>query len=74
MDHPRVKRDPKVTTGKPVIVGTRITVEHILRMLGAGDSVETILRAHPHLSEAGIHASQSYAADYLAHESILAAE
>lgn len=60
--------------GKPVIAGTRITVEHILRMLGAGDSVEQVLRNHPQLAAEDILAAQAYAADYLAHESIAAAE
>ena len=40
MDHPRIQSDPKVMMGKAVIRGTRITVEHILRCLAAGDSVE----------------------------------
>jgi uncharacterized protein (DUF433 family) len=74
MDHPRIRRDPNVMMGKPVIVGTRITVEHILRLLGAGDSIVDILRNHPQLAEADIRAAQAYAADYLAHESIVAAE
>jgi uncharacterized protein (DUF433 family) len=74
MPQPRIKRDPKIMMGKPVVVGTRITVEHILRLLGAGDAVEDILRNHPQLTEADIRAAQAYAADYLAHESISAAE
>jgi uncharacterized protein (DUF433 family) len=74
MDHPRIKRDPDVMMGKPVVVGTRITVEHILRLLGAGDSAADILRNHPQLTDADIRAAQLYAADYLAHESIVAAE
>ncbi len=43
MNHPRIKRDPKVMLGNPVILGTRITVEHILLCLGAGDSIQHIL-------------------------------
>ncbi len=74
MQHPRIKRDPKVMLGKPVIVGTRITVEHILRCLGAGDSIQHILTNYPHLTEDDIRAAQTYAADYLAHESLIAAE
>ena len=74
MSHPRIKRDPQVMLGKPVIAGTRITVEHILRCLAAGDSVEHILRNYPHLQLADIRAAQAFAADYLAHESIVAAE
>ncbi len=74
MPHPRIRRDPTIMMGKPVIAGTRITVEHILRMLGAGDSVEQVLRNHPQLAAEDILAAQAYAADYLAHESIAAAE
>lgn len=65
MDQPRIKRDPNVMMGKPVVVGTRITVEHILRRLGAGDGVVDILRSHPQLAEADIRAAQVYAADHL---------
>ena len=74
MTHPRIKRDPKVMMGKPVIAGTRITVEHILRCLAAGDSIGHILRNYPHLAEEDIRAAQAYAADYLAEEGVLAAE
>jgi len=74
MAEPRIGRDPNVMMGKPVIAGTRMTVEHILRLLGAGDSIEDILRNHPQLTEADIRAAQTYAADHLAHESISAAE
>ncbi len=72
--HPRIIRDPEIMMGKPVIRGTRITVEHILRCLAAGDSVAHILRNYPHLTEEDIRAAQAFAADYLAHEGIEAAE
>ena len=74
MQHPRIKRDPKVMFGKPVITGTRITVEHILRCLAAGDTVEEIIGDYPPLTLEDIRAAQAYAADYLAHESLIAAE
>ena len=74
MEHPRIRRDPNVMLGKPVIVGTRITVEHILRCLAAGDSIEHMLANYPHLTVEDIRAAQGFAADYLAHEGILAAE
>ena len=70
--HPRIKRDPNVMIGKPVIAGTRITVEHILRCLAAGDTAEHILANYPHLVAEDIRAAQAYAADYLAHEGIAA--
>lgn len=60
--------------GKPVITGTRITVEHILRCLAAGDTVQGIIDDYPRLSVEDIRAAQAYAADYLAHETLIAAE
>ena len=72
MQHPRIKRDPNVMMGKPVIVGTRITVEHILRCLAAGDSIAHIVENYPNLAPADIFAAQAFAADYLAHEGIAA--
>ena len=56
MDHPRIQSDPKVMMGKPVIRGTRITVEHILRCLAAGDSVEQLLADYPRLTVEDIRA------------------
>jgi len=74
MSHPRIKRDPQIMMGKPVIAGTRITVEHVLRCLASGDSIEQILANYPHLKIEDIRAAQAFAADYLAHEGIAAAE
>jgi uncharacterized protein (DUF433 family) len=74
MDHPRIQSDPKVMMGKPVIRGTRITVEHILRCLAAGDSVDQLLSDHPRLTLEDLRAAQAFAADHLAHESVFPAE
>jgi uncharacterized protein (DUF433 family) len=72
MTHERIASDPSIMMGKPVIRGTRITVEHILRPLGGGASVEAVLAEHPQLTRADIAAAQAYAADYLAgHEEAL---
>ena len=60
--------------GKPRIRGTRITVELILRKLGAGRSFTDILEAHPQLTEDDLRAALAFAADYLQHETVLAAE
>jgi uncharacterized protein (DUF433 family) len=65
MAHELISSDPKVMMGKPVIAGTRITVEGILERLAAGESVEDILVAHPRLTEAGVRAALSFAADAL---------
>jgi uncharacterized protein (DUF433 family) len=66
MEHPRISQDPKVMVGKPVIKGTRITVELILRALGSGWSIETLLEQYPHLTREDIFAAQAFAADKLA--------
>jgi uncharacterized protein (DUF433 family) len=57
--------NPKVMMGKPVIAGTRITVESILERLGAGETVEDLLEAHPHLTRETIAAALSFAAEAL---------
>ena len=74
MANPRIAADPKVMLGKPCIRGTRITVELILRKLGAGQSFADMLDAYPNLSEDDLRAALSFAADYLEHETVLAAE
>ena len=68
----RILSDPRIMFGKPVISGTRITVEHILRCLAAGDSIAHIVENYPGLAPADILAAQAFAADYLAHEGIAA--
>ncbi len=57
--------DPKVMMGKPVIAGTRITVEIILEKLSAGETVEQILEAHPRLTRESIRAALAFAAQAL---------
>jgi len=58
----RIKRDPKIMEGKPVIVGTRIPVEHILRCLAAGETEAEIVADYPPLTVGDIRAAQGYAA------------
>ena len=70
----RIKSDPKIMFGKPVIAGTRITVEHVLRCLAAGESPEEIVADYPPLTIADIRAAQQFAADHLSRESVFAAE
>ena len=57
--------DPKVMMGKPVVRGTRITVESIVERLGAGESIETILAAHPRLTREAVLAAVAFAAEAL---------
>jgi uncharacterized protein (DUF433 family) len=57
--------DPAVMMGKPVIAGTRITVELILDKLAAGETLEQILEEHPRLTREGIRAALAFASDAL---------
>jgi uncharacterized protein (DUF433 family) len=57
--------DPKIMMGKPVIAGTRITVELILEKLAAGETQEQILDAHPRLRPEAIQAALAFAAEAL---------
>lgn len=66
--HPRITCDPAVMLGKPVIRGTRITVELILRKLSEGATLEYFRDAYPHLAAEDIHAATAYAADMIADE------
>ena len=57
--------DPKTMMGKPVVRGTRITVESIVERLGSGESMEAVLRAHPRLTREGVLAAIKFAAEAL---------
>jgi len=74
MPHDRIAADPAIMMGKPCIRGTRITVELVLRKLGAGRSLAEVLDAYPQLTQDDLHAALAFAADYLQHETVLAAE
>jgi uncharacterized protein (DUF433 family) len=60
-----VVSDPTVMMGKPVIAGTRITVELILEKLAAGATVDELLNSHPRLTREGVQAALSFAAEAL---------
>lgn len=60
-----VEINPNVMMGKPVIAGTRITVEQILEKLAAGETVEQVLAAHPRLSREAILAAIEFGAKAL---------
>ncbi len=63
MEEPLIEADPRIMVGKPVIKGTRITVELILDKLAAGQTVEQILEDYPHLTREGVQAALRYAAE-----------
>jgi uncharacterized protein (DUF433 family) len=65
MERQWIVSDPNVMMGKPVVAGTRITVELILEKLAAGETVEQILEAHPRLTREAIQAALTFAAEAL---------
>jgi uncharacterized protein (DUF433 family) len=60
-----ISSDPKIMMGKPVVTGTRITVELILEKLAAGETIEQIVSAHPRLTREAVSAALAYAAEAL---------
>jgi uncharacterized protein (DUF433 family) len=67
----RIEIDPAVMTGKPVIRGTRITVELILRKLAGGTTEAELLEDYPHLKPEDIRAAIAYGAASVAHEEVV---
>lgn len=64
MQNELIISDPNIMMGKPVIVGTRITVELILEKLAVGETIEQILEAHPRLSIETIQAALAVSSQY----------
>lgn len=62
MTNELIQLDPAIMMGKPVIAGTRITVELILEKLAAGESIDEILESHPRLTRDGVLAALDFAA------------
>lgn len=60
--------NPEVMLGKPVIRGTRITVELIVRKLSEGYEIDDLLKSYPHIKKRHILAALKYAADRIAHD------
>ncbi len=60
-----IESNPNILSGKPVVAGTRITVELILDKLGAGESIEQILEAHPRLMRQDVLSAISFASEAL---------
>ena len=71
MPHQRIEMNPEIMDGKPVIHGTRVPVELVLRKLGAGMTPDAILADHPRLTREDILAARAFAADYLSGEEII---
>jgi uncharacterized protein (DUF433 family) len=67
----RVEINAAIMQGKPVIRGTRIPAEILLRKLAEGAITEDLLDAYPGLAQVDIRAALDYAADTIAHETVL---
>lgn len=65
MSEVQIVSNPDIMMGKPVIKGTRITVELLLEKLSCGEPVEQIVDAHPSLTREGVLAAIKYAVDVL---------
>lgn len=66
----RITVNPAIFGGKPIIRGKRLAVEHVLSMLAAGDSAETLLSGYPWLEKEDIQACLVYARRLVAHERV----
>jgi uncharacterized protein (DUF433 family) len=66
----RITINPTIFGGKPIIRGHRLAVEHVLGMLAAGDTTETLLEAYPSLGREDIQACLLYARRLVAHERV----
>lgn len=66
----RIAVNPKIFGGKPIIRGRRLAVEHILGMLAAGDTIETLLEGYPWLEREDIQACLVYARRLVGHERV----
>ncbi|MBI3353479.1 MAG: DUF433 domain-containing protein [Nitrospirae bacterium] len=69
----RIIIDPKIMLGKPVIKGTRLTVEIIVEKIAYGETIEDLKKDYPFLTEDDIKAALLYAAKLLSHEEVYAA-
>ena len=67
----RVSMDPAIMLGKPVIKGTRITVELILRKLSEGISIDQLMESYKNLTKEDVYAALTYASDLIANEEII---
>jgi uncharacterized protein (DUF433 family) len=69
--HDKIITNPDVMLGKPVIKGTRIPVELIIRKLGEGATLEDVLDAYPNLKKKDIQAALLYAAEHMGNETVI---
>lgn len=67
-NYPNIISDINILGGKPVIKGTRISVEMVLEWISSGASIEDIVKTYPHLSIESLKECINYAAEYLKNE------
>ena len=67
-ERPLITIDPEIMSGKPIITGTRLTVEHLLEDLAGGLSPDELLEAYPRLTREGLKAALVHAADLESHQ------
>ena len=70
----RITSDPRILGGKPIICGTRISVEIVLEWIASGASRDDILRGHPHLTAADVEQALGYAAASVRNEVLVTAK
>ncbi len=68
----RITLDPRILVGKPIVKGTRISVEFVVELLGRGWTTEQVLRDYDHLTRDDIQACLAYAGDVLKSERVYA--
>ncbi|MBI4450388.1 DUF433 domain-containing protein [Candidatus Woesearchaeota archaeon] len=66
----RIVMDPEILSGKPIIKGTRISVEFVLELLSSGMSIDAVLVEYPHLTRDDVLAALEYATRVLRHEEV----
>ena len=67
----KIISDPSIMLGKPIIKGTRITVELIIKKLSDGFSIDDILKGYPHLEREDVLAALAYSSDVISKEEII---
>jgi uncharacterized protein (DUF433 family) len=70
VEHPRITLDPELLAGKPVLAGTRLSVQFIIGLMADGWSEDEILKNYPGLSHEDVLACLAYARDSLSSERV----
>lgn len=70
-NYPNIISNPDILGGKPIIEGTRISVEMILELISSGASIDDIVKTYPHLSGESVSEAVKYATEYLKNEILL---